>query len=136
MQSSCFILERSFLLEHFRKQDKCDLYTTWFEIHLMQHLLLGSVLVCFYDEATKSLTFPCSSERITACLAQKYFRNNFRLKVKNLKKIEAKQKIQYSFIQRENGKESILNLLKHTVCYEKFVKQVHRIRHHGKFIRK
>ena len=54
MQSSSFILERSFLLEYFRKQNKCDLYATWFEIHLMLHLLLGSVLVCFYDEATKS----------------------------------------------------------------------------------
>ena len=51
MQSSSFILERSFLLEYFRKQNKCDLYATWFD---MQHLLLGSVLVCFYDEATKS----------------------------------------------------------------------------------
>ena len=44
MQSSSFILERSFLLECFRKQNKCDLYATWFEIHLMQPLLLGSVL--------------------------------------------------------------------------------------------
>ena len=93
----------------------------------MQHLLLGSVLVCFYDEATKSRTFPYSSEGITACLIQKYFRNNFRLKIKNLKNIEAKQTIQNSFIKRENRKESILNLLKHTVCCEKFVKQVQRI---------
>ena len=76
MQSSCFILELSFLLEYFRKQNNCDLYATWFEIHLMQHLLLGSVLLCFYDEATKSWTFPCSSEGITACLTQKYIRNN------------------------------------------------------------
>ena len=34
--------------------------------------------------------------------------------------------------KRENKKESIPNLLKHTVYCEKFVKQVHRIRHHGK----
>ena len=40
MQSSSFILERSFLLEYFRKQNKCDLFATWFD---MQHLLLGSV---------------------------------------------------------------------------------------------
>ena len=95
MQSSSFILARSFLLEYFRKQNKCDLYATWFE---MQHLLLGSVLVCLYDEATKSWTFPCSSEGIIASLIQKYFRNNFRLKIKNLKNIEAK-KIQHSFIK-------------------------------------
>ena len=90
MQSSSFIIELSFLLEYFRKQNKCGLYATWFE---MQHLLLGSVLVCFYDETTKSWTFPCSSEGSTACLTQKYFRNNFRLKTKNLKHIEAKQKL-------------------------------------------
>ena len=71
MQISSFILERSLLFEYFRKQSKCDLYATWFEIHLMQYLLLGSVLVCFYNEVTKSWTFPCSSEGITACLTQK-----------------------------------------------------------------
>ena len=71
MQSSSLILERSFLLEYFRKQNKCDLYATWFE---MQHLLLGSILVCFYDEATKRWTFPCSSEGITACHIQKNFK--------------------------------------------------------------
>ena len=102
MQSSSFILERSFLFEYFRKQNKCDLYATWFEIHLMQHLLLGSVLVCFYDEATKSCTFPFSSEGITA--HSKYFRSNFKFKIKNLKNIEAKQKIQHLFIKRENRK--------------------------------
>ena len=91
MQGSSFILECSFLLEYFRKQIKCDLYPTWFEIHLMQHLLLGSVLVWFYDEATKNWTFPCSSEGIRACLTQKYFRNNFKVKIKNLKNIEAKK---------------------------------------------
>ena len=124
MLSSVFILEPSFLLEYFRKQNKCDLCATWFEIHLMQHLLLGSVLVCFYDEAKKNWNFLCSSEGITACLTQKYFRNNFRLKIKNLKNIEAKQKIQHSFMKRESRKESILNLFKPSVCCEKFVKQV------------
>ena len=94
MQSSSFILARSFLLEYFRKQNKCDLYATWFE---MQHLLLGSVLVCFYDEAIKSWNFPCSSDGIIACLIQKYFRNNFRLKIKNLKNIEAKKNSAFSF---------------------------------------
>ena len=33
-----------------------------------------------------------------ACLTQKYFRNNFRLKIKSLKNIEA-EKIQHSFIK-------------------------------------
>ena len=33
-----------------------------------------------------------------ACLTQKYFRNNFRLKIKILKNIEAK-KIQHSFVK-------------------------------------
>ena len=97
MQSSSFILERSFLLEYFKKQNKCD--ATWFD---MQHLLLGSVRVCFYNEATKSWTFPCSSEGIIACLIQKYFRNKFRFKIKNLKNTEAKQKVQNSFIKRGN----------------------------------
>ena len=73
MQSSSFILERSFLLEYFRKQNKCGLYATWLEIHLMQNLLLGSVLVCSYDEATKSWDFPCSSERITSLPHLKIF---------------------------------------------------------------
>ena len=132
MQSSSFILERSFLLEYYRQQNKCDLYATWFE---MQHLLLGSILVCFYDEAIKSWNFPCSSEGIIACLIQKYFRNNFRLKIKNLKNIEAKKNSAFFFKTGRNRKESILKFLKHTVCCEKFVKHVQCIRHHGTFIR-
>ena len=63
----------------------------------MQHLLLGSVLVCFYDEAIKSWNFPCSSEGIIACLIQKYFRNNFRLKIKKLKNTEAKKNLAFFF---------------------------------------
>ena len=35
MQSSSFILERSFLLEYFRKQNKCDLYATWFDMQMV-----------------------------------------------------------------------------------------------------
>ena len=73
MQSSSFKLEPSFLLEYFRKQNKCGLYATWLEIHLMQNLLLGSVLACSYDEATKSWNFPCSSERITSLPHSKIF---------------------------------------------------------------
>ena len=49
----------------------------------MQNLLLGSVLVCSYDEATKSWNFPCSSERITSLPQSKYFRNYYRLKIKS-----------------------------------------------------
>ena len=110
------------MLEYFRKRNNCDPYAIWFEIHLMQHLLLGSVLDCFYDETTMSWAFPSSSEGITACLTQKYFKNNFKRKIENLKNIEVKQKIQHSFLKRKNKKESILNILKHTVCCEKFGK--------------
>ena len=131
MQSSSFILGRSFLLEYFRKQNKCDLTLLGLKcsIYCWVLFLFASMM------KTKSLIFPCSSEGIIACLIQKYFRSNFRLKIKNLKNIEAK-KISAFFYKRENRKESILNLLKHTACCEKFFKQVHRIRYHGKFIRK
>ena len=57
----------------------------------MQHLFFGSVLVCFYDEAIKSWNFPCSSEGIIACLIQN------RLKIKNLKNIEAKKNSAFFF---------------------------------------
>ena len=84
MQSSSFKLEPSFLLEYYRKQNKCDLYATWLEVHLMQNLLLGSVLICFYDDATKSWTFPCSSEGSTSLPHSKYFRNYYRVQIKKV----------------------------------------------------